>query len=145
VKKKPNPQKDRRAFYARRFLQIAVAVFSLVPILAGLAGIFLGPKMVSGSDALNLDLDSHYRYLSGLLTGIGLAFLTCVPRIESKTVPFQVLASIVILGGCGRLYSLIVAGIPNEGMLFGLGMELFVTPLLALCQLRTARQAEEKA
>jgi hypothetical protein len=128
----------------RRLLQVAVAIFSWVPILAGLAGVLLGPAMVEGFRIADLSMDSHYRYLSGLLMGIGLGFLSCVSRIESKTTRFQLLAAIVILGGLGRLYSLVVGGIPDGWMLFGLGMELIVTPLLALGQWHIKRHALAK-
>jgi hypothetical protein len=59
----------------RRLLQIAVGFGSLVPILAGGAGMLSGPEMVGGGAAA--DLDSHMRYLSGLLFGIGLGFASC--------------------------------------------------------------------
>jgi hypothetical protein len=118
----------------RRSLQAAVAIFSWVPILAGLAGILLGPGMVEAPGIASMSMDSHFRYLSGLLMGIGFGFLSCISRIESKTARFQLLTGIVILGGLGRLYSLIMDGVPDRWALFGLGMELIVTPLLALGQ-----------
>ncbi len=121
---------------SHRLLQIAIMIGSMVPVLAGLVGILLGPEMVNM--AASPTMDSHYRYLSGLLLGIGLGFLSCIPSIVNKTARFQLLASIVVVGGLGRLFSLIVAGTPNKQMLFGLGMELAVTPLLALWQWRIA-------
>ena len=48
----------------RRALQIAVAIGSLVPVSAGLTGVLLGPDMI-GQHIGVIDLDSHYRYLSG--------------------------------------------------------------------------------
>ena len=124
-----------------RLLQIAVAVAALVPITAGLAGILGGPT-VFGPGALGVSLDSHVRYLSGLLLGIGLAFWSFIPRITRVTDQVQLLTGLVVLGGLARLLSLILAGVPSAGMMFGLVMELVVTPALCLWQGRVARSAE---
>ena len=97
--------------------------------------------MVGGPGVASLAMDSHYSYLSGLLMGIGLGFWTTVPGIETKTNRFQLLTAMVFLGGLGRLYSLITVGLPDRMMLFGLAMELIVTPLLAVWQHAVARQA----
>jgi hypothetical protein len=121
----------------KRLLQIAVAVGSLVPIAAGGAGLLLGPTLVGGGDAR--ELDSHFRYLSGLLLAIGLAYATGVPGIERKRVRFLLLGGIVFVGGLGRLWSLLTVGAPSTVMLGALAMELAVTPLLTLWQLRVAR------
>lgn len=125
-------------FSAKRALQLAVALGGLVPVGAGLAGIVLGPAMIGGVALPAVSLDSHYRYLSGLLLGIGLCFWTTIPGIERKGGRFRLLTAIVVVGGLGRLTSLLTAGVPDAGMVFGLAMELAVTPLLALWQYRLA-------
>lgn len=121
----------------RRLLQIVVALASLVPICAGAAGVLLGPAMVEmvGAPAA---ADSHYRYLSGLLLGIGIAFATTIPRIEAQGARFRVLAALVVVGGLGRLLALVLHGNPGKPMLFGLAMELLVTPALVVWQARVA-------
>jgi uncharacterized membrane protein YfcA len=123
----------------RRLLQIAVALGSLVPICAGAAGIVFGPAMVDASEAL-VAADSHYRYLSGLLLGIGVAFATTIPDIERRAPRFRLLTAIVVTGGVGRLASLLLRGVPPKPMLAALGMELVVTPALCFWQARVARQ-----
>jgi hypothetical protein len=122
----------------RRLLQIAVALGSLVPIIAGGAGILSGLAMVDGSGGVSAD--SHFRYLSGLLFGVGMAFVTTIPGIERHTGRFRVLAGIVVAGGIGRLASLLLRGAPDSTMLAALAMELVVTPALALWQARVAGQ-----
>jgi uncharacterized membrane protein YfcA len=123
----------------RRFLQIVVALACLVPIGAGAAGIMLGPAMVDAG-AVPAGADSHYRYLSGLLLGIGIAFATTIPNIERHTVRFRLLTGIVAVGGFGRLVSLLLRGSPDKPMLAALVMELGVTPCLMLWQARVARR-----
>jgi len=122
----------------RRLLQITVALGSLVPIIAGAAGILSGPAMVDAGG--NVSADSHFRYLSGLLFGIGVAFITTIPGIERQTGRFRMLAGIVVAGGIGRLISLLLCGAPDAAMLAALAMELVVTPVLALWQARVAGQ-----
>ena len=122
----------------RRLLQITVALGSLVPIIAGAAGILSGPAMVDAGGKVSAD--SHFRYLSGLLFGIGVAFITTIPGIERQTGRFRMLAGIVVAGGIGRLISLLLCGAPDAAMLAALAMELVVTPVLALWQARVAGQ-----
>jgi hypothetical protein len=123
----------------RRFLQFVVAVACLVPVGAGAAGVVLGPAMVDAG-VVPVGADSHYRYLSGLLLGIGIAFATTIPDIERHTMRFRLLTGIVVVGGCGRLLSLLLRGLPDKPMLAALVMELGVTPCLALWQARVARR-----
>jgi hypothetical protein len=126
-------------------LQAVVGLTSLVPITAGIAGIVEGPAMLAGIDAgspaaASIDLDSHYHYLSGLLLGIGLAFVTCAPDIERRTILFRVLGSIVVVGGGARLLSLLLNGAPTNAHLVALGLELGLVPLLLIWQARVARR-----
>ncbi|MEO7177935.1 MAG: DUF4345 domain-containing protein [Allosphingosinicella sp.] len=126
----------------RRLLQIIVALGCLVPLLAGGAGVIHGPRFLHGvAGGVASDLDSHFRYLSGLLLGIGLAFASCIPRIEERTGRFRLLAFLVVIGGIGRLIGLVSTGVPGPGHVFGLAMELGTVPLLVLWQARIAAQA----
>jgi hypothetical protein len=98
----------------------------------------LGPGMVGAIASTSVPMDSHYRFLSGLLLGIGLGFCITIPNIEREGHRFRLLAAIVVLGGIGRLWSLLTVGVPDYPMLFGLIMELAITPLLAFWQYRLA-------
>ncbi len=111
-----------------------------MPVGAGLAGVALGPRL-AGAMVAPVSLDSHFRYLSGLLLAVGVAFWSTIPGIERKAPMFQLLTSLVVVGGLARLISLISEGPPDAPMLFGLVMELAVTPALALWQARLARGA----
>jgi len=122
----------------KRALQIAVALGGLVPVSAGLAGIILGPGM-AGNATAPADLDSHFRYLSGLLLGIGLAFYSTIPGIERKGTLFRILTAIVFTGGLARLYGVVLDGWPGNPMIFGLAMELIITPLLCFWQALVAK------
>ena len=118
----------------KRALQIAVAIGSLVPIGAGAAGMLLGPRMLGSNGIGSGDLDSHFRYLSGLLLAIGIGYATTVPRVEMQGRRFRLLTFAVVLGGVGRLFSLLSIGPPSSTMVAALIMELLVAPGLALWQ-----------
>jgi hypothetical protein len=126
----------------RRLLQLAVGLGCVVPLLAGGAGMVRGPAFLHGvAPDVPADLDSHFRYLSGLLLAIGLGFASCIPGIERNTARFRLLAFLVFVGGLGRLISLASVGPPGGGHLFGLAMELGAVPLLVLWQARVASRA----
>lgn len=133
----------------RRQLQAVLALVALVPICGGLAGVIAGPRLFatlgpSGQafgPALDMvSLDSHFRYLSGLLLGIGILAACLVPKIDASGPALRVLAGIVFLGGLARLSGVVSLGWPNAAMVAGLGMELVVAPLLALWHWRWARR-----
>ena len=129
------PRRER-SIREKRLLQGAVVVFGFVPVLAGLAGVFTGGGFLG--QTLDISSDSHLRYLSGLLLGIGLCFWSTVPRIAAMTARFRLLTLIVVIGGLGRAYALAMTGAPSTGMMLALGMELVVTPGLCWWQGRVA-------
>ena len=122
----------------RCLLQATVALLALIPIGAGLSGVWLGPAMLATAGD-HVTADSHFRYLSGLLLAIGLCFWRLVPIIERAGPAARLLTFLVFVGGLGRMVSLICLGLPSPAMLGGLAMELVVAPLLCLCQMRIAR------
>ena len=127
-----------------RMLQVAVAVLSLVPIGAGLAGAIFGIGVFEPAASVGYDADSTGRYLSGLLFAVGLGFWATVPRIEAQGVRFRLLTLLVFTGGLARLTGLLLVGIPSRFMLGGLVMELLVTPALALWRERLERLCDGK-
>lgn len=121
-----------------RLLQTVVAALAAIPTLTGLAGVLLGPDFLRLDPPWPADLDSHFRFLSGVFLAVGIGFYSTVPDIEAKGARFRLLAALVISGGVARLVSLFVAGSPSAGHLAGLAMELLVVPLLVLWQWRVA-------
>ena len=116
----------------KRALQIVVGIASMVPIAAGAAGMLFGPSFIGDRATDTPNLDSHFRYLSGLLLGIGVAYACAVPGIERRSGRFLLLGGIVVLGGFGR-------GEPSPIMIGALAMERLATPIITLWQLRVAR------
>lgn len=111
-------------------LPIAIRLAALVPILAGGAGALLGASFLdAGAPSA---LDSHLRYLSGLLLGLGGVAIWCAADLPARGGAFTILCAVVALGGLARLFGLLVAGPPPWPHLLALGMELGVTPALWL-------------
>jgi hypothetical protein len=125
----------------KRLLQIVVAIACIVPLVTGGEGIIRGARMLRGVPLpVPADVDSHFRYLTGIFFVVGIAFASCVPAIERKGPRFRLLGAMVIGGGLSRLLSLATIGAPSLGHRFGLVMELGVVPLLMLWQARVARR-----
>lgn len=122
----------------RNLLQATVAVACLVPILTGLDGVLRGTAMFRLATAPP-DLDSHFRYLSGIFLMLGFAFASTIPAIERRGSRFRLLGAMVVMGGLARALSWMMVGPPGVGHRLGLAMELIVVPLLMLWQARVAR------
>ncbi len=128
----------------RRLLQAAIAVAALVPLSAGFFGMVYGNQMLGESTSLSLD--SHVRYLSGLLFGIGAIFWWMIARIEQHRTLVRVLTLMIFSGGLARLFSALFMGAPSLSMQLAIGMEIGVTPLLCLWQGRIyKRYLQQKA
>lgn len=123
----------------RLALKVAVAVAALLPVTAGLLGIIAGFEVFGRGAAVPVDMTSHGRYLSGLLLGIGFAYWSTIPRIETHGARFRLLTAIVFVGGLARLCDLYAHGVPSIPMQVGLVMELVIAPALALWRERVDR------
>ncbi len=120
----------------RTLLQLAVALACIVPLTASIAGIALGARWLQPGPAV--DMDSHFRYLSGLFLVMGLGFASCVPGIERKSGRLRLLGAMVVAGGLARLVSLSQLGTPSIGHVTGLAIELGVVPAILGWQTRVA-------
>ncbi|UYY57946.1 DUF4345 domain-containing protein [Sphingomonas sp. S2-65] len=125
----------------KRLLQAVMAITLLLPLSAALAGVAGGPRFLGHPPVIPTDLDSHFRYVSGLFLGMLLLFASCIPHVERKGPRLRLLGAMVMLGGAARLLSLVVVGVPSVGHRIGLGIELIEVPLLLLWQARIARRS----
>ena len=103
----------------------------------GTFGVARGPKLFDLVG--DVSADSHVRYFSGLLLGIGLAFWSTVPRIETQGARLRLLSAIVVCGGLARAFALAASGVPDRTALFALANETVVPILVCLWQARIAR------
>ena len=124
----------------KRLLQAVIAVACLLPLIVGGQGVLHGPAPFGHLADVPRDLDSHFRYISGIFFATGLGFVSCIPDIERKGPRFRLLGGLIFVGGVSRLISLIAVGVPSHGHVLGLGMETIVVPLLMLWQWNFARR-----
>jgi hypothetical protein len=124
---------------SRRALQAVVALASLVPLSVATISLVRGPAWL-GQATIATDLDSHFRYLSGIFLVLGIGFVSCIPAIERKGPRLRLLGAMVIAGGLGRLWSLVATGVPSAGHLVGLGIELGLVPAVLVWQSTVARR-----
>lgn len=127
----------------RLALQISVALAGLAPVAGGMSVAIWGAGAL-GEPATGA-LDSHLRFLSGLLAAIGIAYWTTIPDIEKAGARFQLLTLIIVAGGFARAVGMLLAGPPGPVMSTALGLELIVAPALFLWQSRIQRLAELRA
>jgi hypothetical protein len=115
-------------------LRWAIWIATLVPLSAGLAGALTGSAFLA--EPAGPATDSHLRYLSGLLLGIGATFAWCAFDLRGRARIYDTLSAIVVTGGLARLLGLALAGTPPAPHLVALVMELGVVPALWLWRRR---------
>lgn len=113
----------------RRTTQILVMLMGAAVVGIAVAHLALGGAAVIGGSPLNATAEGEHRFFAALLLCYGLAFLWCVPGIEAKRRPLNLLAAAFLLGGLARLVSVAVSGPPNAFYSAMLAVELAV-PLL---------------
>ena len=121
----------------RRLLQFAIALAGLVLVAEGIVGGLHGTLMLG--DWGDVTLDSQFRYLSGAVLAVGVAYWSLVPNIERQGERLSLVTLIVVTGGFFRAMGLLADGAPGLGMRIALVGELVGAPLLYLWQRRIAR------
>ncbi len=124
----------------KRLLQAVIALACLLPLIVGGQGVLYGPAPFGHLTDVPRDLDSHFRYISGIFFATGLGFVSCIPAIERKGPRFRLLGGLIVVGGVSRGISLLAVGVPSQGHVLGLAMETIVVPLLMLWQWTLARR-----
>jgi len=124
----------------RRALQVLIAVAGLVPVGAGMAGVLWGPAGLGGEQAPGA-VDSQFRFLSGLLAAVGVAYWSAIPDIEREETKIGLLTAIVIAGGFARALGMLIAGPPGALVSAALILELIVAPAIYLWRKRIAQRA----
>jgi uncharacterized BrkB/YihY/UPF0761 family membrane protein len=124
----------------KRLLQAVMWVVLLLPATAVIPSIVSGPGFLGHPPVIPTDLDSHFRYVSGIFLAVLLLIIGCIPGIEHKGPRFRMLGGIIVVGGLCRLVSLVLVGAPSFGHRLGLGVEIGVVPVLMLWQAHLARR-----
>jgi len=120
-------------------LQIALGVFSLIPLYFAGLGILNGAAelMPEGTSAA---LDNQYRYNSGTYVAISLVIWYCIPQVERHFKLLAIVCIALVLGAVGRLISQNTIGAGTEQQFIGMIIE-FASPILLIWQQLVARQS----
>ena len=97
----------------RRTTQVLVALIGIAVVGIALAHLILGGAAVIGGSPLNATAEGEHRFFAALFLCYGLVFLWCVPEVEHKRRPLNLLAATFLFGGVARLASIAVSGPPN--------------------------------
>lgn len=125
----------------KRGLQIFLAIFSLAPLYFGVTGVLFGAAGHMPAEAVTPDLDSQFRYLSGLYIGFTALIWWFIPNIDRHVWLFRLLTLAIFLGGLARLFSYLTVGAPAPELVAGIGIEIAL-PLIIIWQTAVARKAQ---
>jgi hypothetical protein len=113
-----------------RFLRGFVLLFGAVCCAISLAHIAVGPAAIPGALPVNPTMDSEDRFYATLFLGFGLALIWCARDLHQRSQIFAFLLLIFFAGGCARVVSAAMVGLPST-LFIALGMlELLLPPLL---------------
>jgi Domain of unknown function (DUF4345) len=138
-----------------KLVKITTALLSLIALLTGAMDVIVGVAGqanigVGAAAAAPLDpvLDSQVRFLGAVWLGLGAVQLFCLGDLRRYGAILQLCFAIVVLGGIGRVLSLIQVGQPTSGtgpsfILVALAIELVLVPL-AWLTFRRATFADEQ-
>jgi hypothetical protein len=113
----------------RRALQIIVLLLRLLPLKVGGLGLLFGVEFYIPLAAANPNLDSQFRFASGLDVGLALIVWWIVPQIEVQTSLFRIVCGAVFLGGLGRLAAWHFTRAPRVAVMAVTAIELLVPAL----------------
>ena len=139
-----------------KFVKITTALLSLMALLTGAMDVTVGVAgqatigvVVAATAPLDPVLDSQVRFLGAVWLGLGAIQLFCLGDLRRHRALLQFCFAIVVLGGIGRVMSLIQVGQPagDTGTRFialALVIELVLVPLAWITFRRVTLAGEQQ-
>ena len=124
----------------KRGLQIALGLFSLIPVAFALLGFIHGAGRLS-PDGVTVDLDNQYRYFSGMYLVVSFMLWSIIPAIEKHGRTLMLISAAIFIGGLGRVVSMLTMGPPAQDQIVAVGIELIVPVIFVLWQRAVAAKA----
>ncbi|MEZ6011298.1 MAG: DUF4345 domain-containing protein [Hyphomonas sp.] len=124
----------------KRGLQIALGVFSLIPVAFAILGFVAGAGRLS-PDGVAVDLDNQYRYFSGMYLVVAFMLWSIIPAIEKHGRTLFLVSAAIFIGGLGRIVSYMTMGAPAQDLVVGMGIELVAPVIFVLWQRTVAAKA----
>ena len=119
-----------------------VYLFAVIAIVTGAADLLNGAgaqfPLETNFTEIGVDiaaLDTIFRFFSGLWLGVGILFVLFAQDLVRYRVPMIALLGVIIIGGLGRVMSLVQFGLSDQQpagaiTIVGLVIELLVCPLM---------------
>jgi len=124
----------------KRGLQIALGIFSLIPVAFALLGFVHGAGRLS-PEGVTVDLDNQYRYFSGMYLVVSFLIWSIIPHIEKHGRMLYFVSAAIFIGGLGRVVSYLTLGAPSQDLMVGMGIELVVPVVFIVWQRAVAAKA----
>ena len=124
----------------KRGLQIALGVFSLIPVAFAILGFVAGAGRLS-PNGVAVDLDNQYRYFSGMYLVVAFMLWSIIPSIEKHGRTLFLVSAAIFIGGLGRVVSYMTMGAPAQDLVVGMGIELVAPVIFVLWQRTVAAKA----
>jgi uncharacterized protein DUF4345 len=122
----------------RRAFQVFPVLFGVIVIAIGAAHLAVGPAAIIGGSDVNPTSDGEDRFYAGMFLRYGLALLWCSRDVQRRRAYIKALAFAFLVGGIGRLLSLILVGAPHPFFIAMLVLELVLPPLMVFGAKRAA-------
>lgn len=127
----------------RRILQVILTIIGLILIITGFLGVIYGITDDFYGISINshiqghIILDSNLRFYGGLSIGLGIIIFWIIPSIEKQQTIFRLISLMILIGGIGRVISMIMVGNPSTPFIIFTLLELLF-PLLIFWQNKIA-------
>lgn len=128
------------SFVLKLTLQAYLGYFSLICLYFGVVTIVYGIAPILDT-APSAALDNQFRYSAGVYLVFTFLLWWIIPSIERHSVPLRIIAASMMLGGVGRLVSLLQYGSGNSDQLVAMFLEL-TAPLLVVWQHQVALRCQ---
>lgn len=121
---------------------VVLAALGTVPVVSGLAGILIGPAFIPGGSATPVSVDNNYRFIDAYWLAGGVALWWSLFRLEERAIVTRAILVIAVVGGLGRLMSVLSEGWPTPMFGTALVLELVALPLVVRWHARVVRAGE---
>lgn len=112
-----------------RYVRALAALTGVVCVVIGLSHVAIGADAIPGGGEVNATIDSEDRFYGAVFAGYGAAWVWAALRVPATYAVIQLLAAVMLLGGIGRVLSLIDRGAPHP-LFIGLTVVEFVVPAI---------------
>ncbi|MEV1146361.1 DUF4345 domain-containing protein [Micromonospora sp. NPDC049799] len=123
----------------RRALMVVLAALGAVPLVTGLAGLLIGPAFIPGGASTPVSVDNNYRFVVAYWLAAGVGLWWSLFRLEQRAIVTRAILVIAVVGGFGRLMSVMAVGWPNPVFGTALVLELVGLPLVVWWHARVVR------